>query len=151
MKAGHGGRRIVTQVLRDFANGWKLLHQIRMVYQRITRSPSTSSKSRPFGEQRQVVLEAERRDPSNAGRSNFHLSPESLIHRASDLAARLPAESASKRHPRLGFSRRERLYLDRQLGVIAHPGERLGKFEHVVLGEILRFNRSGHEDRITAK
>ena len=40
------------------------------------------------------------------------------------------------------FKRRD---LGRQLGVIAHPGQRLGEFEHVLLSEILHFNRSGHE------
>ena len=70
---------------------------------------------------------------SNARRSNFNLSPESLVHRASDLATRVSVERTSESHPWLGFRRRGVLDLDRQPGVIAHTGERLGEFEHVLL------------------
>jgi hypothetical protein len=88
---------------------------------------------------------------SNARRLNFNLSTELLVHRTSHLAARMSVERIGQRHSRPGFKRRERRDLDRQLGMIAYTGERLGEFEHVVLSEILRFNRSGHEHRITVK
>jgi hypothetical protein len=65
------------------------------------------------------------------------MSPESAIHHASYLAARMSVERPGERHPGLGVRRLGRRLgvfdLDSQPGVIAHTGERLGKFEHVRL------------------
>src|SRR4051794_28534474 len=87
---------------------------------------------------------------SNARRSNFNLSPKSLVYRTSHLPARMSVESTGQHHPRLGVRRRSVFDLDCHFGVIAHASEGLGEFEHILLGEVLRFDRSGHAHRITA-